>query len=160
MSAKTQLVPLKTVALARFSSYIEKIPAKPIFNFDNPKVRIKTDFALQTLLGRSNVDPFSRMKWSEEPRIMFDFALRRGAEQRAVAVKPIYLDNDCASFGGSTATQNCDDAFDAATAQISRNPDISTQSHLVLSHVASTLAVGRDASKFEAFVTQLLPSFA
>jgi hypothetical protein len=132
VSAKTQLGPLKAAALARFSSYIEEIPAEPILDFDDPKIRIKTDFALQTLFSRSNVDPFSRMKWSEEPRIMVDFALRRGTEQCAVAVEPIDLDNDGAGFGGTTPAQNRSDAFNAAAAQIRGNPDIAAQPHVRL----------------------------
>lgn len=93
--------------------------ALPIFEIDNPNIRIEFHFARQAIFNCKRVGPFRVMHPAESPcRIIgFQFALRRWAIERPCAIKPIKPDKDGACFRCTPFAQNGKSTFNLGAAQ-------------------------------------------
>jgi hypothetical protein len=105
----------------------------PILDLDDPKVRIEIDFAHQPLFDFGFIDPFVLVGARPHPldAALGEFRLRRWAEQGRATIKPVDFDEYSARLRCAAPPQGRDGAFDGASPEIGRYPDVGAKPHAI-----------------------------
>ena len=102
-----------------------------ILDLDDPEIGIETNFTRQPFFDIRGLNPivFMRARPQALHAMLGKLRLRRRSKQRRATVEPIDLDEYGARFRRAAPTQCCDGAFDRASPEISRDPDIGAKPH-------------------------------
>src|ERR1700722_18748377 len=110
---------------------VEARQSLAILGFEDPEIGIEFDLAFEALLDDAGLDPLLLMRPTPEPldAALGEIALRRWCIKRGAAVQAVELDEDRAGLRGAASAQDREDAFDFASPDIGRDPDVGAKAH-------------------------------
>jgi hypothetical protein len=115
----------------RFLCYVKPVTALAVFDLDDPKIGIESHLARQPFFDFGGLDPLVLM--GARPKALHPMfgKLRLGRRRKkgCAAVEPIDLDEYGPRLSGAAPPQCRDCAFDRASPEIGRNPDVGAKPH-------------------------------
>jgi hypothetical protein len=118
-----------------FGRQIEPSPRRSVLDFNDPKVRIELDFALEPLVRLVASDSFPLMRPGKKP---LDTGLRRDCQglwgeaiERRAPVQMVDLHENSASFRGAAPTEDRDHSFRPTSPQVCGDPNVGAQTQWV-----------------------------
>ena len=112
---------------------IQPMAPLPILDLDDPEIGVEINFARQPLFDIGRIDPFVLMGARPQAldAALGKLRLRRRREERGASVKPVEFDEYGARFRRAAPPQCRDRAFDRASPDIGRDPDVGAKPHAV-----------------------------